>query len=240
VSASTPEAGAAPAEPVAVEAPVAAPVAAAAASGSAPRASEPEIRERIPSAHPLSTHLRAAAVLVALTILVSGLAYPAFVTVVAEAIDPATAGGSLLYYPNGTVAGSALIAQNTSAPYLFWERPSLTDYNTTLGTDTPPGPSDPALVNETLSYMAQYGFYTVNASVPFWLVSPSGSSVDPDLTPEAVLVQIPRVSMNTNLSEATLLDLVNSQIVNPYVPFVGVAYVNVLELDLALLPMIGR
>ncbi len=230
--------GAAPAVPVAVEAPV--PASASLTGGGASRPAEPELRERIPSTHSLSTHLRATAILVVLTLLVTGLAYPVFVTVVAEAIDPSAAGGSLLYYPNGTVAGSSLIAQNTDAPYLFWERPSLTDYNTSLGTSTPPGPSDPALVNETLSYMAQYGFYTVNASVPFWLVSASGSSVDPDLTPEAVLVQIPRVSLNTNLSEATLLNLVNSQIVNPYLPFVGVAYVNVLELDLALLPMIGR
>jgi potassium-transporting ATPase KdpC subunit len=204
------------------------------------RASEPEVSGRVAPAHPWSTHVRATVLLLVLSIVLTGFAYPAVVTVVAQEIDPSAANGSLLYYPNGTVAGSALIAQNTSAPYLFWERPSLTDYNTTLGTSTPPGPSDPALVNETLSYMAQYGYYTVNASVPFWLVSASGSSVDPDLTPEAVLVQIPRVSLHTNLSEENLTAFVNAHIVNPYVPYVGVAYVNVLELDLALLPMIGR
>ncbi len=213
----------------------------AAASGSpAPRRAEPEVAGRVPSAHSWSTHLRATLVLLLLSILVTGLAYPVVVTEIAQVINPYGANGSLLYFPNGTVAGSALVAQNTDAPYLFWERPSLTDYNTTLGTDTPPGPSDPALVNETLSYMAQYGYYTVNASVPFWLVSASGSSVDPDLTPEAVLVQIPRVATNTNLTEANLTAFVNAHIVSPVLPFVGVAYVDVLELDLDLLPMIGR
>lgn len=205
-----------------------------------PRKTEPEVTGRVPSAHSWPTHLRATLVLIVLSILVTGFAYPVVVTEIAQVINPYGANGSLLYFPNGTVAGSALVAQNTDAPYLFWERPSLTDYNTTLGTDTPPGPSDPALVNETLAYMAQYGYYTVNATVPFWLVSASGSSVDPDLTPEAVLVQIPRVSMNTNLSEVNLTALVNAHIVNPVAPFVGVAYVDVLELDLALLPMIGR
>jgi potassium-transporting ATPase KdpC subunit len=205
-----------------------------------PRKSEPEVSGRVPPAHSWSTHVRAAVLLLVLSILLTGFVYPVVTTEVAQVIDPYAANGSLLYFPNGTVAGSALVAQNTDAPYLFWERPSLTDYNTTLGTSTPPGPSDPALVNETLSYMAQYGYYTVNASVPFWLVSASGSSVDPDLTPEAVLVQVPRVALNTNLTEANLTALVNAHIVNPDLPFVGVAYVDVLELDLALLPLIGR
>ena len=164
-------------------------------------------------------------------------------TGVAQLIDPSAANGSLVDYPNGTVAGSALIAQNTDAPYLFWERPSLTDYNTTLGADTPPGPSDPALgalLNETIAYMKQYGNYTVNATLPFWLVAPSASDVDPDLTPEAVLVQVVRVADATNLSVEWLTGFVNDHITNPPVPYLGVAYVDVLQLDLDLLPHEGR
>jgi K+-transporting ATPase ATPase C chain len=178
-----------------------------------------------------------------LSILVSGVAYPLVVTGIADVVNPSGANGSLLRDPNGTVIGSSLIAQNTSAPYLFWERPSLTDYNMTNGSVSPPGPSDPALaqwLNETLSYMRQYGNFTVNASLPFWFVSPSASDVDPDLTPEAVLVQVPRVAAHTDLSVERLTDLVNAHITNPVLPFVGVAYVNVLELDIALLPLIGR
>ncbi len=41
--------------------------------------------------------------------------------------------------------------------------------------------------------MKLYGNFTVNATLPFWWVAPSASSVDPDLVPEAVLVQVPRV-----------------------------------------------
>ncbi|MCI4365644.1 MAG: potassium-transporting ATPase subunit C [Thermoplasmata archaeon] len=200
-------------------------------------------RRRIRPAHSFGTHVRAALLFLVLSVLVSGFAYPLFVTEVAQVIDPGAANGSLLHYPNGTVAGSSLIAQNTSAPYLFWARPSLTDYNTTLGAATPPGPTDPALgalLNETLSYMRAYGNFTVNASLPFWWVAPSGSSVDPDLTPEAVLVQIPRVSEATNLSIAYLTAFVNDHIQEPVIPFVGVPYVDVLSLDLDLLPLIGR
>lgn len=193
-------------------------------------------------AHSVGGHLRAAAVFVIALLFVAGFVYPFVVTEVAQVIDPAAANGSLLYY-NGTLVGSALIAQNTNAPYLFWERPSLTDYNFLNGTDTPPGPSDPALValiNETLEYMKLYGNFTVNATLPIWWVTPSASDLDPDLVPEAVLVQVPRVSNATNLSIPVLQNLVNAHITNPPIPYVGVPYVDVLELDLALLPMIHR
>jgi len=175
-------------------------------------------------------------------IFVAGFAYPLVVTGIAELIDPGAANGSLLNH-NGTVVGSSLVAQNLSAPYLFWERPSSTDYNFTGGAPSPPGPSTPALqalLNETIQYMRQYGNLTVNATLPFWYVAPSGSSVDPDLVPEAVLIQIPRVAAATNLSISFLQGFVNKHIVNPWVPFVGVPYVDVLQLDLDLLPLIGR
>jgi potassium-transporting ATPase KdpC subunit len=200
-------------------------------------------RRKVPRVHSLGVHVRATVLFLALSVLMSGFAYPAVVVAVAQVIEPDTANGSLLHYPNGTVAGSALIAQNTSTSYLFWSRPSLTDYNTTLGADTPPGPTDPALgqlLNETLNYTRQYGNFTVNATLPFWFVAPSASSLDPDLTPAAVLVQIPRVSEYSNLSIAFLTNFVNDHIQNSVLPYVGVPYVDVLQLDLDLLPLEGR
>jgi K+-transporting ATPase ATPase C chain len=179
------------------------------------------------------------------SLLIVGVAYPLVVTGIADVINPAGAAGSLLRDPNGTVIGSTLIAQNTSAPYLFWSRPSLTDYNTTLGADTPPGPSDPALgqlINETINYTGQAWNWNLshNGSLPYWFIAPSASDLDPDLVPQAVLIQIPRVSENTNLSIEFLTHFVNARITNPVIPYIGVPYVNVLELDIALLPLIGR
>ena len=195
-----------------------------------------------PRAHSTGGHLRATLVFLALMLLLTGVAYPGVVTGIAEVVDPGAAGGSLLYH-NGTLVGSSLIAQNLSRPYLFWERPSLSDYSFLNGTPALPGPSDPALrslINETVQYMQKYGNYTITAPLSLWLVSPSGSALDPDLVPEAVLVQIPRVAAATNLTVGFLTDFVNNHIAHPELPFVGVAYVNVLELDLALLPLIGR
>jgi K+-transporting ATPase ATPase C chain len=186
--------------------------------------------------------VRGALVVLALSVLIFGFVYPGVVTVFAQLVTPGTANGSLLTH-NGTVVGSSLIAQNLSTPYLFWERPSLIDYNVLNGSSTNYGPSDPALAawfNETIAYMALYGNWTVNASVPMSFAANSGSGLDPDLVPEAVLVQMPRVAANSGLSNETLLNLINGQIVQPYAGFIGTAYINVLKLDLALLPLEGR
>jgi len=202
----------------------------------------PRGASRPPPAHSAGGHLRATGIFLVLMVLVAGFAYPFVVTEIAHAIDPYAAGGSLVYH-NGTLVGSSLVAQNLSAPYLFWARPSATDYNLTLGAPTPYGPTEPALqalLNETIAYMQEYGNFTVNGTLPFWWVAPSASSIDPDLVPDAVLIQVPRVATATNLSIPFLQNFVNEHIVNPVIPFVGVPYVDVLDLDLDLLPLIGK
>jgi potassium-transporting ATPase KdpC subunit len=197
-----------------------------------------------PPTHSALQHVRATVIFLVLAIFVSGVVYPVVVTEISELADPGVANGSILYYPNnGTAVGSSLIAQNTSAPYLFWERPSLTDWNTTLGADTPPGPSDPALgalLNETIAYLNEAWNFSVNHTLPFWLVAPSGSDLDPDLVPEAVLIQVPRVAAATNESIGVVTAFVNAHITNPVIPYIGVPYVNVLELDLAWIAKTGK
>jgi len=210
---------------------------------SAPSAGTESTTTPSPPAHSGLAHLRATALFLVLAIIVSGVAYPVIVTGIADVIDPQVAAGSLLRDPNGTVIGSSLIAQNTSTPYLFWERPSLTDWNTTLGADTPPGPSDPALgalLNETIAYMNLAWNYSANHTLPYWLVAPSASDLDPDLVPEAVLIQVPRVAAATHESISFVTQFVNAHITNPVIPYIGVAYVNVLELDIAWLSAIGK
>ncbi len=190
----------------------------------------------------LTSHIRAAALFFVLSLLISSILYPFAITAFAELVSPATAGGSLVRV-NGTVVGSSLVAQNLSAPFLFWERPSLADYNTTVGAPSPPGPTEPALralLNETIAYMLRYGNATVNGSFPLSLVSPSASGLDPVLPPDAVLIQVPRVAHFTNLTLSDLQGLVNRHTIVPFAFGFGVPYVNVLALDIALLSALGR
>ncbi|MCI4350866.1 MAG: potassium-transporting ATPase subunit C [Thermoplasmata archaeon] len=193
----------------------------------------PEPPFRLPS-------VRASAVLVVFLIVVGGLGYPILVTAFAQYVTPATANGSLVVAANGTVIASELLGQNITNASLFWLRPSLIDYQpfSQAGNETPYGPTNPALRNLTLYYIGQYGL--LNVSVPIDLATPSSSGLDPAITPEAALVQIPRVAAHIGLSQPLLTSLVQAWITQPTAGFLGPAYVNVLDLDRALLALRGR
>ncbi|HKV90244.1 MAG TPA: potassium-transporting ATPase subunit C [Thermoplasmata archaeon] len=160
-----------------------------------------------------------------LTVL-TGAAYPVVFSEAAWLLTPESATG-----------GNVTLGQNITSPALFWLRPSLIDYQPFqgAGSEVPYGPVDPALLNETRAYAAKYGLS--NVTVPLNLVSPSASGLDPDVTPESALIQIPRVAHFTNLTEAALLRLVSGSIVEPTGGFIGPEYVNVLALDEALLAL---
>src|SRR5215510_4807200 len=74
----------------------------------------------------MKTHLRAALVIFLLLTIVTGIAYPALVTVIAQGVFPNQANGSIIER-NGKPAGSALIGQPFDDPRYFWSRPSATN-----------------------------------------------------------------------------------------------------------------
>ncbi len=176
--------------------------------------------------------------LLLVTVLIVGVAYPLAVTGFAQVVTPASANGSLLYSANGTAIASKLIGQNITNASLFWLRPSLTDWEVTNGSgESPYGPTDPALLVLLNATIAEYGL--TNTTVPLDLVTPSASGIDPDVSEVGALVQIPRVAAHTHLSEAFLLSLVENHVQPPLLGFLGPAYVNVIELDLDLLNVLG-
>jgi K+-transporting ATPase ATPase C chain len=171
---------------------------------------------------------RSVGTLLVLMIVLLGAAYPYVFSVVASVAVPSTATGA-----------NITLGQNITNPELFWMRPSIIDYQpfSGAGSEVPYGPTNPALYNETELYIAEYGLE--NVSVPLNLVSPSESGLDPDITPESALVQIPRVAHFTNLSQEALLQLVNTSIVPPVGGFIGPSYVNVIDLDQTLIALLG-
>ncbi|MCI4366630.1 MAG: potassium-transporting ATPase subunit C [Thermoplasmata archaeon] len=132
---------------------------------------------------------------------------------------------------------SGLIGQNITNESLFWLRPSLiNDNGTATSGEAPYGPTDPNLVNLTRYYIGLYGLN--NTSVPLDLVGNSESGIDPDLTPAAVLVQIPRVAVHTNLTEHFLTGFVMAHINQPLLGVIGPQYVDVISLDEDLLKVL--
>jgi potassium-transporting ATPase KdpC subunit len=185
-------------------------------------------------------------VLVALT-LITGLVYPLAMTGIAQVIFPYQAHGSLIER-DGKVVGSALIGQEFTSAKYFHGRPSATtspDPNDATKTVAAPynaansggsnlGPSNKALIDRVRGDIDKLKLENPSAPVPADLVTTSASGLDPDISPEAALFQVPRVAKARNMAEDRLRQLVTSHIEERFLGLLGEPRVNVLKLNLAL------
>jgi potassium-transporting ATPase KdpC subunit len=185
-------------------------------------------------------------VLIALT-LITGLAYPLAMTGIAEVIFPYQAQGSMIER-NGAVIGSALIGQQFTSDKYFHGRPSATtatDPNDSTKTVPAPynaansggsnlGPSNKALVDRVKGDLDALKKENPSATVPVDLVTTSASGLDPDISPEAALFQVPRIAKTRNLPEDRVRQLVADHTEGRLFGLLGEPRVNVLRLNLAL------
>ena len=169
--------------------------------------------------------------------LLLGLVYPGLMTGIGQVFFHAKANGSLIVQ-NGQVVGSRLIGQDFTSPRFFWGRPSATTppYNAASSGATNYGPTNPALIKEVQANLAAVEKANPGVrpqQVPPDLVESSASGLDPDISPAAALLQVPRVAHANHLSPAAVRALVESRIRGRFLGLYGDPYVNVLELNLA-------
>jgi potassium-transporting ATPase KdpC subunit len=186
----------------------------------------------------MKEHLRPTLVLLAAFTVLTGMAYPAFITAVSQAVFPHQANGSLILR-HGRAVGSELIGRQFSAPRYFWGRPSATSphpYDATAGAGSNLGPSNPDLrigVAKRVQALQQAD-PTNNRRVPVDLVTASASGLDPHVSPAAAEYQVPRVARCRGLSETKVRSLVARCTEGRQWGFLGEPRVNVLRLNLAL------
>jgi len=175
--------------------------------------------------------------LFAILLIIVGIIYPVAVTVLAQLIFPKEAAGSLLHDSGGNITGSALIGQPFSDPKYFWSRPSATSgypYNPMASGGSNLGPTNKDLLDQISNRTELLKSSGIQTPVPSDLVEASASGLDPHISVQSALIQVPRVAMARNLSEETLNALVVEHIENRQFGFLGEQRINVLELNLAL------
>ncbi|WP_419809653.1 potassium-transporting ATPase subunit KdpC [Sphingomonas sp.] len=177
--------------------------------------------------------LRPAAVLLLGMTAVTGLAYPAAITAIAQVAMPGNANGSLIE-DRGRVIGSRLIGQNFKTARYFHPRPSAAgtdgyDAGASGATNLAPGSQDlrDAIARRVRDARAD----GMTGSVPADLVTTSASGLDPDLSPQAALSQVARIARVRGMEVATLRALVAARIERPVLGIIGEPHVNVLLLN---------
>ena len=184
------------------------------------------------------THVRAAIVSLVVCTVVTGVAYPVLVTVIAQLVFPNQANGSLIV-KDGKPAGSTLIGQPFDDPKYFWSRPSATSpqpYNGASSGASNQGARNPALADAVKDRIKalQDADPDNKAPVPVDLVTASGSGLDPHISVAAAAYQAPRVARVRGLSVDRVMTMVNEHTEGRTLAVLGEPRVNVLELNLAL------
>jgi K+-transporting ATPase ATPase C chain len=185
----------------------------------------------------------------------TGLMFPGVITIIAKAIFPHQAGGSLIE-KDGRVIGSEIIGQIFTAPGYFHSRPSAAgggyDAGASSGTNLgptsdklingihkklPDGKDDPSNYDGIKDFAAAYrseNGLPADAPVPPDAVTRSSSGLDPHISPANAELQVPRVARTRGLPEDQVKQLVADNTAGRQLGFLGEPCVNVLKLNLAL------
>jgi K+-transporting ATPase ATPase C chain len=179
------------------------------------------------------------------TLVITGLVYPFLMTGVAQALFPWRADGSVMTDDKGQVIGSEAIAQGFANPAYFQPRPSAAGekgYDAGASSGSNLGTTSKKLQDRVKQDLDRLKEENPEAPgpVPSELVTTSSSGLDPHLSPEAMLWQLPRVARARAVAPERVKAVVDSNIEGRTFGILGEPRVNVLLVNLALDRQFGR
>jgi potassium-transporting ATPase KdpC subunit len=179
------------------------------------------------------------------TLVLTGLIYPFVMTGLSQVLFPWRANGSLVTDEKGQVVGSELIAQGFVNPAYFQPRPSAAGekgYDATSSGGSNLGPTSKKLqdrINDDVKRLKSEN-PEANGPIPAELVTASASGLDPHLSPDAMLWQVPRVAKSRGVSPDRVKAVVDSSVEGRTFGILGEPRVNVLLVNLALDRQFGK
>ncbi|HEY7163960.1 MAG TPA: potassium-transporting ATPase subunit KdpC [Candidatus Binatia bacterium] len=179
------------------------------------------------------------------TLVLTGLIYPFVMTGITQVIFPWRANGSLVTDEKGQVIGSELIAQGFANPAYLQPRPSAAGekgYDATSSSGSNFGPTSKKLQDRIKDDVKRLKEENPDATglVPADLVTASGSGLDPDLSPQAALWQVPRIAKARGISPERVRGLIEANVEARTLGIFGESRVNVLVTNLALDRQFGK
>jgi K+-transporting ATPase ATPase C chain len=173
------------------------------------------------------------------TIVLTGLVYPFVMTGVAQILFPWRANGSLVTDEKGEVVGSELVAQGFANPAYLQPRPSAAGekgYDAASSSGSNLGPTSKKLQDRIKEDLKRLKEENPDASgpVPADLVTASGSGLDPHVSPQGALWQVPRIAKARGVAPDRVKTLVNANVEGRTFGVLGEPRVNVLLVNLAL------
>ena len=194
-------------------------------------------------------------------IVICGLMFPLLMTGISQVIMPNQANGSLIEV-NGQYVGSSLVGQQFKEDHFLWGRPSAVNYNTfyedengnLVDEEGNPyngpssgsqnlGPTNPDLkdrVEKDIEIFLEKNPTVKKEDIPADLLTASGSGLDPHISVQGAMIQLPRISEASGISVDDLTKIVEDNTKGKFLGIFGEETVNVLGVNLDIAEKMGK
>jgi K+-transporting ATPase ATPase C chain len=147
-------------------------------------------------------------------------------------------GGSVqLTNPSGVNTGGINIGQSFSDDKYFWGRPSAVNYDASGSAGSNKGPTNPdylEIVKQRIDTFLVKNPGVERKDITSELVTASGSGLDPHISKQSAVIQIPRIAKARNVQESELMKLIESNTEGPDLGIFGTERINILKLNISL------